>query len=56
MVRTATGEVAVVNGTGPTPRAIGRAANDGGGSVTVPGIVDAWARMSRRWGACRSIA
>lgn len=50
LVRSGDGEVIAVNGTGAAPAAMSRADTDGGNSVTVPGIVDAWVEMSRRWG------
>lgn len=50
LVRNGDGEVIAVNGTGAAPAAMSRADTDGGNSVTVPGIVDAWVEMSRRWG------
>jgi gamma-glutamyltranspeptidase/glutathione hydrolase len=50
LVRTADGSVTAVNGTGAAPLAMQHADMDGGNSVTVPGIVDAWVEMSRRWG------
>jgi gamma-glutamyltranspeptidase / glutathione hydrolase len=50
LVRTVDGAVTAVNGTGAAPRAQLRADDDGGNSVTVPGIVDCWVVMNRRWG------
>lgn len=50
LVRAADGSVTAVNGTGAAPRAMERADLDGGNSVTVPGIVDAWVTMHERWG------
>jgi gamma-glutamyltranspeptidase/glutathione hydrolase len=50
LVRTADGDVVAVNGTGAAPRAMAQADLDGGNSVTVPGIVDAWVAMHERWG------
>lgn len=45
------GEVTAVNGTGISATAGGpHTASDGGGSVTVPGLVDAWLTAHRRWG------
>lgn len=47
------GLVTAVNGTGASPAADppGRRAHDAGASVTVPGLVDAWATVTRRWGS-----
>lgn len=39
-----------VNGAGAAPLAQVEASPDGPNSITVPGIVDAWATMSARWG------
>ncbi|MFK8253110.1 gamma-glutamyltransferase [Ancylobacter terrae] len=50
LVRSGVGEVIAVNGTGAAPAAMNRADTDGGNSVSVPGIVDAWVEMGRRWG------
>lgn len=50
LVRTGVGAVTAVNGTGAAPTAMNRVDTDGGSSVTVPGIVDAWVNMSRLWG------
>lgn len=50
LVRTPDWTVTAVNGTGAAPLALARADTDGGNSVTVPGIVDAWVEMNRRWG------
>ncbi|MDQ0390947.1 gamma-glutamyltransferase [Labrys monachus] len=50
LVRSADGVVTAVNGTGAAPLAMTQADNDGGNSVTVPGIVDAWVTMNGRWG------
>ncbi len=50
LVRTADGEVLAVNGTGAAPRAMTQADGDGGNSVTVPGLVDAWLVLHARWG------
>ncbi|PTA47492.1 gamma-glutamyltransferase [Micromonospora sp. RP3T] len=50
LVRQPDGVVVAVNGAGRAPRALRRAGADGGASVTVPGLVDGWARAHRRWG------
>ncbi|MCS0502956.1 gamma-glutamyltransferase [Ancylobacter mangrovi] len=50
LVRSVDGQVMAVNGTGAAPAAMIRADTDGGNSVSVPGIVDAWVEMSRLWG------
>ncbi|WP_026554646.1 gamma-glutamyltransferase [Arthrobacter sp. 35W] len=51
LVRQGDGSVHAVNGTGCTPAtAPGLYATDGGSSVTVPGIVDGWFVLHRRWG------
>lgn len=50
LVRTSDGTVMAVNGTGAAPRNMNTADIDGGNSVTVPGVVDAWVIMSERWG------
>ncbi|HSI40111.1 MAG TPA: gamma-glutamyltransferase [Xanthobacteraceae bacterium] len=50
LVRTGDGAVVAVNGTGAAPRDMHTADIDGGNSVTVPGVVDAWVVMSERWG------
>ncbi|GII64893.1 glutamyltransferase [Sphaerisporangium krabiense] len=51
LVRTPGGRVTAVTGAGTTAAASPRTlCSDGGGSVTVPGIVDAWQVMSHRWG------
>lgn len=42
--------VAAVSGTGRAPLAMREATTDGANSITVPGIVDAWARLAARWG------
>jgi gamma-glutamyltranspeptidase/glutathione hydrolase len=39
-----------INGTGCAPLALTRVLDDGPHSITVPGIVDAWCTMSRRYG------
>lgn len=46
------GGVVAVHGAGRAPSALdpGSVTTDGGASVTVPGAVDAWAVLSRRWG------
>lgn len=49
LVRSGVGEIVAVNGTGAAPAAMNQADADGGNSVTVPGIVDAWVEMGRRW-------
>ena len=44
-------DVCAVNGSGASPgRLSGPPATTGGTSVTVPGLVDAWLTMHRRWG------
>jgi len=50
MIRLPDGTVTAVNGTGAAPLRLVRADDDGGNSVTVPGIVDAWQTMSHQWG------
>ncbi|MEV7004971.1 gamma-glutamyltransferase [Streptosporangium sp. NPDC051022] len=51
LVRTPDGRVTAVTGAGTTAAdSPGEPCSDGGGSVTVPGAVDAWQVMSRRWG------
>ncbi len=50
MVRTPDGNVTALNGCGASARNARTAAEDGGNSVTVPGIVRAWEDMHRRWG------
>jgi gamma-glutamyltranspeptidase/glutathione hydrolase len=49
LVRGPDGATAAVNGSGAAPLASSGAASDGGASVTVPGIVDAWDGMAERW-------
>lgn len=49
IVRTAAGVTTAVNGAGAAPIGLAGAAGDGGGSVTVPGLVDAWDQMAERW-------
>jgi gamma-glutamyltranspeptidase/glutathione hydrolase len=44
------GEPVAVNAAGAAPMALTHVSADGADSVTVPGIVDGWARMSERWG------
>jgi len=39
-----------INGTGCAPLALERVEDDGPHSITVPGIVDAWCALSRRYG------
>ena len=39
-----------LNGTGAAPARLGRVANDGANSITVPGLVDAWCTLSQREG------
>ena len=50
LVRTPDGTVTAVNGTGAAPHAMVDVSNDGGNSVTVPAVVDAWETMNRTWG------
>lgn len=50
LVRSSDGETTAVNGAGAAPLGLETATADGGGSVTVPGIVDAWDQMAERWG------
>jgi gamma-glutamyltranspeptidase/glutathione hydrolase len=46
-----TGEAPVaVNGAGAAPMGLQAVSSDGANSITIPGIVDAWATMSARWG------
>lgn len=46
------GQVTAVNGTGCTAATTppGAQVSDGGASVTVPGLVDGWGKLSSRWG------
>jgi gamma-glutamyltranspeptidase/glutathione hydrolase len=39
-----------VNAAGAAPLALSEVSSDGPNSITVPGIVDGWARLSERWG------
>lgn len=50
LVRTADGKTTAVNGAGASPGGFVGPAQDGGASVTVPGLVDAWDQMAERWG------
>jgi len=50
LVRNAQGAVIAVQGTGASPAGYSHYADDGAGSVTVPGIVDAWCELSRMAG------
>ena len=50
LVRSSEGETIAVNGSGASAQEMSGAATDGGGSVTVPGLVDAWDQMAERWG------
>jgi len=50
LVATGSGRVTAVNGVGRAPAAAGVLTTDGGASVTVPGLVGAWAALSARWG------
>jgi gamma-glutamyltranspeptidase/glutathione hydrolase len=43
-------DLQAINGTGSAPLRLRQAADDGPNSVTVPGIVDAWCVLSRRFG------
>lgn len=49
LVREPGGAVVAINGTGAAPQELKGSLTDGGGSVTVPGIVDAWDQMAERW-------
>lgn len=49
LVREPGGAVVAVNGSGAAPQELKGSLTDGGGSVTVPGIVDAWDQMAERW-------
>ncbi len=45
------GAIIAINGTGATPRAsLAPNRHTGGGSVTTPGLVDAWTSCHQRWG------
>jgi len=50
LVRSSDGETTAVNGAGAAPLGMREVSADSGGSVTVPGIVDAWDQMTERWG------
>ncbi len=50
LLATPDGQVSAVNGAGPAARAAAAPATDGGASVTVPGLVDAWSILSARFG------
>lgn len=50
LVRSPDGRTTAVNGAGAAPRDMDVASADGGGSVTVPGLVNAWDQMAERWG------
>lgn len=51
LVREPGGEVRAINATGAAPSVAPRQwTADGGGSVTVPGLVDGWLELHRRWG------
>lgn len=50
LVRTQAGETVAVNGAGAAPAGLAEVAISGGASVTVPGIVRAWADAAERWG------
>lgn len=49
LVREPGGDVVAINGSGAIAQELGGSLTDGGGSVTVPGIVDAWDKMAERW-------
>lgn len=49
LVAEPSGRVTAVHGAGRSPAA-GVLSNDGGASVTVPGVAGAWAELSARWG------
>lgn len=44
-------EIVAVNAAGASPMAASELSADGANSITVPGIVDGWSRMSEAWGA-----
>jgi gamma-glutamyltranspeptidase/glutathione hydrolase len=50
LVRTPGEPPMAVNGAGVAPAGARQATSTGGGSVAMPGLVDAWAAMHRRWG------
>ncbi len=51
LVHDESGEVAAINGTGRSPRHLpAPPGTTGGTSVTVPGLVDGWLTLHRRWG------
>ena len=50
LVRTPDGAITAVNGTGAAPYGMTGVSNDGGDSVTVPAVVDAWETLNRTWG------
>ena len=50
LVRAPDGSVTSVHGAGAAPFGQAGPAGDGGGSVTIPGIVHAWDEMGQRWG------
>ena len=51
LVRSSDGSISAVNGTGLSPAVPPSTwATDGGASITVPGLVDAWCTLSAQWG------
>lgn len=50
LIREPGGKVLAVNGTGAAPKKLGRVTTDGGASITVPGMVDAWGAALERHG------
>jgi gamma-glutamyltranspeptidase/glutathione hydrolase len=50
LVREPGGRVTAVNGAGRAAAGADRAAGTGGLAVTVPGLVDGWGELHRRWG------
>lgn len=50
LIREPGGKVLAVNGTGAAPGKLTRVTTDGGASITVPGMVDAWNVVLERYG------